>query len=358
MPPQLLAWRKTTRSLLILVAAVFIVAGNLLSAYAASLSSASLSLSDPRPSQTATYTFTASGFSASAQCIVLEIDSQADGGGGVPAGFDSTGASLDNSGTMITESNWTSDFTVNGTLELTYATGETPGDGGTLVFTGVDNGSVEGTTYYGLFDTYSDTGCSTGLDSVVIAFVYSDGELVQLTIDPSLTFSVNSVGTGTSVNGAANTTVASTGTGIDFANAVTSSANGLSAHRLDVTTNASGGYVVYLRHSADLANVASDTISVHSGTNASPTAFPAAGTEAWGYTTEDATLTGGTVDRFTSAGGNKWAGFTTTNQPVMDNPSATAGTDQNEVGHQVGIASSTEAGDYQTTIIYTIVATY
>ena len=353
--PRFFALRKSTRSLFVLIAAILLVAGNLMSAHAASLDSASLSLSDPRPSQTSTYTFTATGFSGSAQCIDLEIDTQADGGGGVPAAFDSTGAALDASGTMITESNWTENFTTNGTLRLTYGTGETPADGGTLVFTGVDNGSSAG-TYYALFTTYSDA-CSTTLDTVVVAFAYTDGSLVTLTIDPSLTFSVNSVGTGVSVNGSPNTTIVSTGTSLDFGNAVTSSANGISAHRLDVTTNASGGYVVYIRHTGDLQNVASDTITAHTGTNASPTSFPAAGTEAWGYTTEDSTLTGGTADRFTNPG-NLWAGFTTSNQPVMDNTAATAGTDQVQVAHQVGIATSTEAGDYQTTIVYTIVATY
>ena len=356
MPPRFLALKKSTRSLFVLVAAILLVAGNLLSAHAASLSSASLSLSDPRPSETpVTYTFAATGFSGSAQCIDLQVNTQADGGGSVPAGFDSTGATLDASGTMITESNWTEVFGTNGLLRLTYGTGETPSDGGTLVFTGVDNGSSAG-TYYGLFTTYSDN-CSTALDTVVVAFAYTDGALVTLTIDPSLTFSVNAVSNGVSVNGAANTTITSTGTSLDFGNAVTSSANGISAHRLDVTTNASGGYVVYIRHTADLQNVASDTITAHTGTNATPTAFPAAGTEAWGYTTEDSSLTGGTADRFTNPG-NLWAGFTTTNQPVMDNPSASAGTDQVNVAHQVGIASTTEAGDYQTTIVYTIVATY
>lgn len=354
MPPRVFAWRRNTRSLVVLIAAILLVASNLLSAYAASLSNASLSLSDPRTSQTATYTFTASGFSAAAECIILEIDTQADGAGGVPTAFDSTGASLDASGTMITESNWTSDFATNGTLELTYTTGETPSNGGTLVFTGVDNGNTED-TYYGLFTTYSDA-CSTPLDTVVVAFSYNDGALVTLTIDPTLTFSVNGVGSGVNINGAT-TTIVSTGTGIDFANAVTSAAKGVSAHRLDVTTNASGGYVVYLRHTGLLTNVVSDTISNHTGTNGTPTAFPAAGTEAWGYTTEDSSLTGGTADRFTNPG-NLWAGFSTTNQPVMDNPSATAGTDQTEVGHQVGVSTSTEAGDYQNTIIYTIVATY
>lgn len=356
MPPQVIALRRSTRSLFMTVAAVLLVAANLLSAQAASLSDASLSLSDPRPGETSTYTFTADGFSGAAECIVLEIDSQADGAGGVPSSFDSTGSALDNASTMVTAANWTLDDSVNGVFELTNGTGATPSQG-TLVFTGVQNGDTEGTNY-ALFTTYSDDTCTTALDTVVVAFAYNDGALVTLTIDPSLTFSVNGVASGQSINGSDNTTIASTGTALDFGNAVTSAANGVSAHDLEVTTNASGGYVVYLRHSGDLANAASDTISAHTGTNAAPTAFPSAGTEAWGYTTEDGSLTGGTADRFTTGGGDLWAGFTTTNQPVMDNPSATAGTDSNGVAHQVGISTSTPAGNYQTTIIYTIVATY
>jgi hypothetical protein len=338
------------------VAAVAIVAGNVLSAYAAVLTSASLSLSDPRTGQTASYTFSASDFSATAECIVLEFNTAADGSGGVPAGLDSTGAALSASGTMVTESNWTLDATANGTLELTYSTGETPANAGTRIFTGVDNGSTEATTYYALFNTYSDDTCTTAVDEVVVAFLYSDGELVSLTIEPTLTFTVNTVAGGVNVNGAT-TTVASGGTGIDFGNNVTAVANGVSAHRLDVTTNADGGFVVYIRHNGDLTNQNSNTISVHSGTNGSPTAFPAAGTEGWGYTTEDSSLTGGTADRFTNPG-NVWAGFTTANAPVMDNPNATAGTQQTEVGHQVGISASTEAGSYSTILIYTVVSTY
>lgn len=356
MPSQMLAARRKLRSLLMAGAAVAMVAGNVLSAYAAVLTSASLSLSDPRTTQSASYTFQASNFSATARCITLEFNTAADGSGSVPTGMTTTGASLSASGTMITEASWTPDFTANGLLELTFATGETPANAGTLIFTSITNGSTEATTYFALFNTYSDTGCTTAVDEVVVAFVFSDGELVSLTVDPTLTFTVNTVSGGVSVNGT-NTTVASGATGIDYGNSVTSSANGVSAHRLDVTTNADGGYVVYIRHNGDLTDQTSNTITVHSGTNGSPTAFPAAGTEAWGYTTEDSSLTGGTADRFTNPG-NAWAGFTTANAPVMDNPAATAGTDQVEVGHQVGITTSTEAGTYTTIIIYTVISTY
>ena len=205
--------------------------------------------------------------------------------------------------------------------------------------------------------TYTDASCTGGneVDSVTVAFIYVNGTLVQLTIDPTLTFTVAAVGSGQAVNGAT-TTVASGATSIDFLNDVTFAAKGVSAHDIQVGTNATGGYVVYIRNTGQLTN-GSDNIAYHTGTNAVPTAFPAAGTEAWGYTTEDSNLAGGTADRFTNPG-NLWAGFSTTNALVVDNTTAPSGTETTRVGHQVGVSSGTPAGTYQTTLIYTVVSTY
>lgn len=350
--------KKRIRGLTIIAATSSIVLGNVASV--AALNTSSLSMSDPQPDATAvTYTFSSAGFAATTlRCISLDFDTNSDNSGGAPSGLDTTGASLDASGTLITEASWTESFATNGSLDITYATGEAPASSGTLVFTDITNGDTESTTYYALLNTYTNTDCSTGLtDSTVVAFVFNDGELVQLTIDPTLTFSVAGVAAGQTVNGAT-TTHASTGTGINYSNDVTSSTNGISAHDVQVSTNAEGGYIVYIRHSGALTNQSSDTITNHTGTNLSPTAFSAAGTESWGYTTEDATLSniGDGVNRFTATG--EWAGFTTTNAEVVANTTATSGTQTTRVGHQVGVASNTEAGTYQTTMIYTVVATF
>jgi hypothetical protein len=354
MPQSIRAMRRQARAALILLASVAIVTGNLLSVHAAPLTDASLELSDPRTSQTADYTLDANSFSTGIgiACVVLDLGAASDGTGAV-SGLDTSSASFDSTN-LLTFGDWAVDNTAsaNHELRITHTSStETPSATGNIVWGGIVNGDTEGTTYYGVVTTYTNSNCSTGpTDSVTLAFVYRDGELVQLTIDPSLSFTTNSVASGTSVNGSPNTTVTSGATGIDFGNAVTSSLNGVSAHRLDVTTNASGGYNVYIRHTGDLENTATDTITAHTGTNGTPTAFPAAGTEAWGYTTDDADLT-----QFTS---NTWAGFTTSNEVVMTNAAASAGTDQVNVAHQVGVAATTEAGTYQTTIVYTIVATY
>jgi hypothetical protein len=112
---------------------------------------------------------------------------------------------------------------------------------------------------------------------------------------------------------------------------------------------------VYTRYTAQPTSGA-NTINNHTGSNAAPTAFSAAGTEAFGYTTEDATLSG-TADRFTSAGGNKWAAFTTSNAELVFNATAVS-SQTTRVGFQTGIATTTEPGSYVTSVIYTAVPVY
>jgi hypothetical protein len=184
--------------------------------------------------------------------------------------------------------------------------------------------------------------------------MFKDGALVSLTVDPMLAFTVAGVTDDNveAVNGQT-VTVTSSASAIDFARAVTASAKGVSAHDVTVETNGSG-FTVYLKQSGNFSNGA-HTITPWTGTNGSPTAFPAIGTEAWGYTTEDNDLlTGGTNTRFTSA--SNWAGMPTTNELVADR--GTLGTQTTRVGHQLGISSSTPAGNYNTTLVYTAAGSY
>ncbi len=346
-------FKKRIRGLAIGFAASAMVIGNVASV--AALSSASVTMSDPRPSETGvTYTVDASGYDAGTtiQCIQTLFTVNADGSGGTPAGMSTTGAALDASGTLITEASWTEDFATDGLLEITFNPGETPAANGTLVFTGVTNPNTDD-TFFATLTTYTDDACTTPVDTVVIAFATKTGTQVSLTIDPNLTFTVSGVAASTAVSGT-NTTHASTASSIDYLNDVTASQNGVSAHNLDVTTNASGGYTVYIRHTGSLTNSNSDTIDNHTGTNSAPTSFPAVGTEAWGYATSDSSLSavGDGADRFTNPGG-EWAGFTTTNEEVMTDEAGTT-----TVAHQVGVASSTEAGTYTTNIVYTVVASF
>lgn len=342
------------------VAASGMVIGNVASVSAATLSSTSLELSDPRPDETAVdYTYTASGLTTGTniQCVVLQLNDAADGSGAIPSGIDTTSSTF-SIGTMLTGT-WNVDNATNGTLKATSAVAVAPNAAGNVVWSAVDNGDTEATTYYGIFTSYTDGACTPGneVDNATVAFVYKAGELVELTIAPTLTFVCNAVATGQTVNGAT-TTHPSTASGIDYGQDVTASANGISAHDLTATTNAAGGYTVYVRHTGQLTNGNGDTIDNHTGTNAAPTAFPAAGTEAWAYTTEDATLSATpTVDRFTNVA-NVWAGFTTSNEEVIASTAAVPSSETIRVGHQAGVSATTEAGTYQTTIVYTVVSTF
>jgi len=342
---------KRTLKIVAFVAISMMILGNVVSVTAAPLTGASVELGDPRTSTTSTYTVDAAGFTTGTPiaCVQVALDDQADGAGSVPTGITTTGSTFDSS-SLLTAGNWSVGNGTNGVLEITHNSAtEAPSANGNIVWGGVTNGSVDGTTYYGLMTTFTDSGCTGGneVDTVVMAFIYKDGALVSLTIEPTLTFAVNAVASGLTINGAT-TTLLSSATAVDHGTSVTSAANGVSAHDLVVTTNAAGGYTVYLRDTGPLTNAATDTITAHTGTNGTPTGFPAAGNEAWGYTTDD-------LVRFN---GGLWAGFSTSNEEVMLNASATAGSDTARVGHQVGIATSTEAGTYETTMIYTIVATY
>ncbi len=320
------------------------------------LSNTSLLLSDPQASATSSYTLNSSSFTTGTtiKCIDLLLNTQANGAG---SAVGTTTSSTLSSSSVITAGSWTYNNTTNGRLRLTNAAGQAPIASGNIVFGGITNAATEGITYYGIFTSYTDTGCTGGnaVDRATVAYVLNNGEPVQLTVDPTLTFTCAGVATGQSVNGAT-TTVTSTALGINFLNNVTFAANGISAHDLQVSTNATNGYTIYVRESGQLSN-GTNTIANHTGTNVAPTAFPAAGTAAWGYTTSDSSLTGGTANRFTTPG-NLWAGFTTSNDPIVDNPGATSGTQTTRVGQQVGVSTTTQAGTYQTTIIYTAASYY
>lgn len=187
--------------------------------------------------------------------------------------------------------------------------------------------------------------------SVPVVQAETSDQAVSLTVDPSISFSIVSVGSSQTVNGAT-TTVASTATTIPLGT-VSSSANAIAAHDLTVATNAGSGYTIYAKYTA-VPTSGSNTIEDHTGTNASPTAFSAAGTEAFGYTTDDVTLGTGTANRFIS---NKWAEFTTSDLEVAYNAAAVS-SQTTRVGYQVGVAETTEAGSYMTTVTLTVTPIY
>ncbi|HEX5455990.1 MAG TPA: hypothetical protein VFW77_01350 [Candidatus Saccharimonadales bacterium] len=320
-------------------------------AQAATLTSASMTLSDSRPSQSSSYTFNASGFTTGTpiKCIKFQFNDAADMSGSVPAGFTSTSASLSSS-SLVTAGNWTADASANGTVKLTYTTGEAPASSGNVVLGSITNGSSAGTAYFVAVNTYANTNCSSSpSDAATVGIIYTAGQSVSATVNPTLAFTVGAVNSGQTVNGATTNITTTSGT-IPFATTATIGTNAIAAQSLTVSTNSGNGYTAYVKYTGALTNGGHD-IDDFSGTHGSPTTFSSAGTENFGYTTDNANLS-----QFSS---NKWSGLTTTStdNSVASNTSAISN-DVTKVGFQLGIGSTTPTGSYSTTVVYTATPIY
>ncbi len=128
---------------------------------------------------------------------------------------------------------------------------------------------------------------------------------------------------------------------------------------ITTSTNAYRGYTVF-GHATGPLSYQSHTIPDYGSPNSAPTVWSGVG---FGYTTSDASLTGGTPDRFTT-GGPKYAGFVMTapGDPVAGHESLVSGmpiTDETHtISYRVTASDSQVAGEYKTTIIYIVVPTY
>jgi len=127
---------------------------------------------------------------------------------------------------------------------------------------------------------------------------------------------------------------------------------------LTTSTNAYNGYVV-TGYATQALTLGSTTIPQYSSPNSAPTNWAGYG---FGYTTNDSNLTGGTPNRFTNGGPN-YAGFTTTppGDPVADHAGPVTNAISNEqftISYRVTTASTQQAGQYTTTIIYIVTPEY
>lgn len=327
---------------------------------AATLSGSRVLISDSRPNATSvSYDIEFDNVTTSAtRCIRVEFDTALDGSGGKPSGLDITSAALSASSDYVpTPASWgISNNNTTGVSSITLAGGETPGGASdrNVILTGITNGATVETAYYILFSTFNNTDCSTSpLDSGVGQFIYVNGQAVSLTVDSAITFNLAAVSSGQSVNGATTTVTTTDGT-IPFGT-VTTGALSIAAHDATITTNSGSGYTIYMRYTAAPSSGA-NSIDDHTGSNGTPTTM-SAGTEAFGYTTNDATLGTGTADRFTN-GGPKYAAFTTSNAEVAYSASAVT-SQTTRFGYAVGVSGTTPAGNYgSSTVIITAVPAY
>jgi hypothetical protein len=163
------------------------------------------------------------------------------------------------------------------------------------------------------------------------------------TVDPSLTFSVDS-----------NTVT------FNNLNASNSYTDATHSSVLTTSTNAYNGYVIDA-HSTGPLTAGSYSIPDYASPNLAPTAWSGNG---FGYTTSDTSLTdgsGGFNNRFGT--GSNYAGFTTSSpgDAVADHagPVATSITNENfTITYRVQTSTIQQAAQYKTTVIYIVVPSY
>ncbi len=231
--------------------------------------------------------------------------------------------------------------------------------------TGVTNQSTTNATMYVRVITWSDTG-TTQIDygQMAVAILTSTSLAVTANVNPNLTFSLAAATSGT-VNGATITVTSGTSASTIPLGTLASGAPSIAAHDATVSTNASNGYTVTASASATppLVSGAND-IDAFTGTNASPTTWSSPnGTSAnvntgyFGYTTEDSTLGTGTAARFTTSGGNKWAGTTTTGMEVIYSATGVS-SETTRLGWQGEVNALQPSGSYTGTVVLIATPTY
>jgi hypothetical protein len=354
-------------SLIILFLAASLIYG-LRSVRAQGMTSVSNQANNSQPNATNvvyTTTFTPTSTSTAIKCIQVAFTTSTASPSSAPTGLTAVPATKNSvAGTGLTDGNWS--LVTPGTnnvpvSELQYegAVVQTPGGAITIVTgnagAGITNPSSAG-VYYVQIRTYTDlTGhaCTGLVDYAAAAFAITNGQALSVTVDPTLTFSINGVASGTTINdtqtNAATVTSANT---IPMAN-VNGSTNSIAAQQLIVSTNATNGYTVYASYSGTLA-FGTNTIADWTGTNATPTRpFATAGSASrFGYSTDDTNLT-----RFSTGAQQYWAGFQQWGYPVATYASAVS-SDTNNVLYQVSVSGSQAAGTYTSTIILTAVPSY
>jgi len=332
--------------LLVLSLSLIFISGEFNVAHAASLSSASATLSTPAASASSvTYTINFSGVTVSTiKCINVRLTTVL-GSNSKPTGMIITSAALDAASDFIpTPGYWgISNNNTTGVSSITYATGEAPASASnrTVVLTGITNGSTANTTYFAEVDTFNNIDCaSSGVDSGDTTFAYTTGVTVSATVNPTLTFTVDS-------------TTCSLGV-------LTTSATGSCSHTMTAATNGTSGYTISYIAGDTLTNADSDTISAIGGTKAASStsneqfginlkdnATPNVGAEASGGSGA-ASANYDTADQFA---------FNTAGASIASvaGPSAVTTFTASMIAN---VASTTEAGAYSTTVTYNITATY
>ena len=164
-----------------------------------------------------------------------------------------------------------------------------------------------------------------------------------------LVFSIGGLPSGTSTAGVV-TTASTTATAVSFDD-VNFNSDVIAAQRIGVDTNAIEGYRVWKYTLSDLTNSSGNTIPNITSTNAAPTSWSTACTNAQvgcvGYHTTDATLQNGST-RFAAV--DTYAGLHS--EPAEIIYSSLSANEHHDIIYRLSVSELQPAGQYETAVVY------
>ncbi len=344
-------------------------------------------ISDSRPSTSSDYTIThdqatTTGDFSAGDTLVITF----------PAGFDLTPLSEpgdydfvnDAEGTPVEETLITGGCTATDSINvsvsgqaITYEAcsafvGEAAGVVIKLEIGTVASGGTNQIVNHATPATYSISSDSTDEDSKDALIVVISGVTVSATVDESLTVSVNAVAAGALCddNGGAPSEITTTATTVPFAT-ITTEAFYNGCQRIDVGTNAAGGYNTTVRQT-QLLTSGSNTVAegtCDSGTPCSDTSLggwedPTA--NGFGYCADD--RSGNAAADAGIASGSQcddatpeyYTFFTAPTAPTTDFmfSSGPISGDQTNISYHISVPGDQAAGTYQNVMVYVVTATF
>jgi hypothetical protein len=338
-------------------------------ASAADMTSASLLLGDSRPSQSTTYEHKfVPATTSSVKCVIATYSTSAvtfTGGANIPTGLTNTSATLtsilyNTSGGAFgtTGQTWTLNKLFANQTSITSSTGLSFGNTNQIqiIVAAMGNPSAPAASngaYYAKYQSYSDELCTLGVDSVVVAFRIQNGVTVSATINPTLTFTVSGITAGDPVKGVNTDSgcVTTVNTAVSFPTTMVPDQDYSCGQQLQTLTNATNGATVTLRGTHSTGAFLKSTgneIANTAGSNATPLGWSTV--EAFGYTSSDAVLAGGS-SRFSAA--DTWAAVSSTVSGAEEvSFIGVPGTETTNIAYRIRSATTTKAGAYSGTIVY------
>jgi hypothetical protein len=252
-------------------------------------------------------------------------------------------------------------------MATTSQAGEQLGSGGSFVLGGITNGDAT-STYFAWIQTYSDSSCTTPVDEGVVGYALYMGVTVTATINETLNVAVNASTCDDFIAGGTDTV--STTTTIPFG-AINTQTFYDSCQRLDVSTNASNGYIARIHKTQELSTAGDDawildgdcdggcsttTEATWSNTNNGGFAYCMLDRAADGAQVADDGW--GTVGCGTGSQSFKTISNTSAAGEAIMQSSVASSTNQSWIGYRLNAPGTQAAGTYSTVIIYTVTPQY